>query len=82
MGLKTVQRNEGKIWDKYVENLGPASREGDAEGETDLVDKGVEKEAREGRGQVKVWRRSAPTRRLAGKDVIAEGGEFGPQGKS
>lgn len=82
MGLKTVQGHEGKIWDQYVKNLGPASREGDAEGETDLVDKGVEKEAGEGRGQVKIWRRSAPIRRLAGKDVVAEGGEFRPQGES
>lgn len=78
MGLKTIEGNEGKIWDKYVANLGPEGRKGDAEGETDLVDHGVEEEPREGRGEVKIWRRGAPIRRLPRKDVVAEGREFGP----
>lgn len=82
MGLETVEDNEGKIWDEYVTNLGPERREGHAEGETDLVDKGVEEETRQGRGDVKMWRRGAPIRRLARKDVVAECGEFRPQGKS
>lgn len=54
VGLKTIEGNEGKIWDKYVTSLGPERREEDTQGETNLIDKWVEEEAREGRGEIEM----------------------------
>ncbi len=79
MRLKAVDCQEQQIRQKDIKRRPPEHRVRKSKRKADLIDEGIEKEARKGGGEVEMPRLGAPVGRLFVDDVVDEACEFGPQ---